>query len=617
MMNMMKHRLPVLLLSLACLAGAASDVFAQDYPPVPVTVSRSQVNMNGKTYYAHIVLERQTIYGITKAYGVTEEDLYEANPMLAQEGLKAGTVIYIPTVSEPRPAPKPAPAKPAEKEKPAVKEQKPPVVKEQPAPKEKKPAVVDTKPAPTPDADGFLDHTVKWFEDIYDVAKTYGVTAEEIMAANGLKSSRISKRQTLRIPVTDQAKESIKDKLPSVKKPVEEKPAVTEPVQEVPVQVENPVVEQPAPVETKPEEPAAPEPENNILDWLTGATGNGKAELALILPFNAAGKTSETNMDFYSGVLMALRDLEKEGVKATLNVFDLQAGIPSSYDLGKNDFVLGPITSSDLTTILGVTGGQVPVVSPLDQRAGDLAGTHEGFIQAPSSVDSQYADLAAWAAEDCVRGDQIILVTEKSSNGSTAPAIGVRDALVAAGTAFEGVSWTQGEGRSLPAALTSRLTKGGVNRIIVASEKEAFVSDLVRNLGILLGRGYKIVLYAPSRVRTFDTIDSSLYHQCYLHICSPYFADYELDHVKSFVRSYRALYRTEPSQFAFQGYDLTRYFANLVAKYGARWTRALGQVPGSGIHTDFRFAPVRNGSYRNTAIRRIVYNTDYSTELVR
>ena len=400
--------------------------------------------------------------------------------------------------------------------------------------------------------------------------------------------------------------------------PAGQKPAQAEPVRaEVPVQAENPVVEQPAPVVTKPEEAAAPEPENGIFDWLTGAAGNGKAELALILPFNAAGKASETNMDFYSGVLMALRDLEKEGVKTTLNVFDLQAGIPSSYDLGKNDFVLGPITASDLTTILGVTGGRVPVVSPLDQRAGDLADTHEGFIQAPSSADSQYTDLAAWAGEECVRGDKIILVTEKSSNGSTAAAVGVREALLSAGTDFEGVSWTQGEGRSLPAALTSRLTKGGVNRIIVASEKEAFVSDLVRNLGILLGRGYKIVLYAPSRVRTFDSIDSSLYHQCFLHICSPYFADYELDHVKSFVRSYRALYRTEPSQFAFQGYDLTRYFANLVAKYGSRWTRALGQVDGSGIHTDFHFVPVRHGSYRNTAIRRIVYNTDYSTELVR
>ena len=619
-MNKMKHRFPALLLSLACLAGAAPDVSAQDYTPVPVTISRSQVNMNGKTYYAHIVLERQTIYGITKAYGVTEKDLYAANPMLAQEGLKAGTVLYVPVVSEQSAAPKPV-----EKEKPAQKVETPAAQKEKPVRTDNKPAVVDTTPTRTPDKDGFIEHTVKWFEDIYDVARTYDVTPQEIMAANGLKSSRISKRQTLRIPVTDKAREGLKVLLPpqpvkeeparvnpTVEVAVVEEPVKNDPVREVVVQNENPV-EGHDPVVTKPEENDSPD-EDGPLDWLTG---KGTADLALILPFNAAGRTSETNMDFYSGVLMALRDLHKEGVKATLNVYDLQAGTPTSLDLRKNDFILGPITTTDLTTVLGVTDGKVPVVSPLDQRAGDLAGTYEGFIQAPSSATSQYNELAAWAAEECARTDKIILVTEKSSNGSTAPAVGVRNALVNAGTAFEGVSWTQGEGRSLPAALTSRLTKGGVNRIIVASEKEAFVSDLVRNLGILLGRGYKIVLYAPSRIRTFETIDSSTYHQCYLHICSPYFADYDAENVKAFIRSYRALYQTEPSQFAFQGYDLTRYFAGLVAKYGNRWTRALSRVPGSGIHTDFQFESAHSGSYRNTAIRRIVYNTDYSTELVR
>ena len=611
----MKHRFLALCWCLVCLAGAAPAAYAQDYQPVPVTVSRSQVSLNGKLYYAHIVLERQTIYGITKAYDVTEEDLYAANPMLAEEGLKAGTVIYVP-VEKGKPAV--TKEKPVEKEKPVVvKETKPVVTKEKPAkekPAKEKPAVVDTKPEPVVNQDGFIEHTVKWFEDIYDVASAYGVTAQEIMDANGLRSSRISKRQTLLIPVTEKAKESVKKRASghTVTEPATVPPEQADVSSQVVLIEDEPAIAQP---EEKAEEKAADEEaEDARLNWLTG---NGTAQIALILPFNAAGKYSETNMDFYSGVLMALRDLEREGVKATLNVFDLQAGIPSSYDLGKNDFILGPITSNDLTSILGVTGGSVPVVSPLDQRAGELAETHEGFIQAPSSADSQYAELAAWVKEDCDREDRIILVTEKTSNGSSAPAVGVRNALVADGTSFEGVSWSVGEGRSLPASLTSRLTKGGVNRIVVASEKETFVSDIVRNIGILLGRGYKVVMYAPSRVRTFETIDGSMYHQDNLHICSPYFADYESDIVKSFVRTYRALYRTEPSQFAFQGYDLTRYFASLCAKYGTRWTRVLDQVTGSGVHTDFRFVKVRNGSYRNTGIRRIVYNTDYSTELVR
>ena len=625
----MKNRYLALCWSALCLVTAAPAVLAQDYTPVPVTISRSQISMNGKQYYAHIVLERQTIFGITKAYNVTEEDLYAANPMLKQEGLRSGTVIYIP-VNPDRKEKVIVPAKETtEKEKPAAKEkpvtkEKPakekPAVKETQAPKEKpareKPVrekpVTKEKPAketaPRPAVkDGYVEHTVKWFENIYDVAAAYGVTPQQIMDANGLKSSAISKRQVLLIPTGEAAKATSQSTVPTVTTTL------------IPVEAENPKTA--APEKTVAEEKPAVKPEEKadadepgIMDF---PVAKGTADIALVMPFNANGKYSESNMDFYSGVLMALRDLEKEGIKTTLNVFDLQAGTPSSFELNKNEVVLGPISAADLTTILDVTNGRVPVISPLDQRAATLADTHEGFVQAPSSTASQYAELAAWAAEDRAREDRIILVTEITSDGGSAAATGVRNALRASGATFEEASWTLGQGRSLPAALTSRLVKGGVNRIIVASEKEAFVGDMVRNLGILIGQGYQIAMYAPSRVRTFETVDGSLYHQDDLHICSPYHADYDSEEVKAFVRAYRALYRTDPSQFAFQGYDLTRYFARMCAKYGNRWFRALDREPGSGLHTDFRFEKVRNGSYRNTGIRRIRYNTDYTTSLVR
>ena len=625
----MKNRYLALCWSALCLAAAAPAVLAQDYTPVPVTISRSQISMNGRQYYAHIVLERQTIYGITKAYNVTEEDLYEANPMLKQEGLRSGTVIYIPVVSgghkEVKEHSTATPAKekttPArevkEKEKPAVKEK--PAAKEKPArekpaakekPAREKPATKEkSKTAPTIEPkEGYVQHTVKWFENIYDVAAAYGVTPQQIMEANGLKSSAISKRQVLLIPVGEAAKSTSQAVTPTVTTTLVPEEAEKVKTTAVPTQT----VTEEKPVAKTEEKVDADEP--GIVDF---PVAKGTAEIALVMPFNANGKYSESNMDFYSGVLMALRDLEKEGVKTTLNVFDLQAGTPSAYQLNRNEVILGPISSADLTKILEVTDGQVPVISPLDQRAASLADTHEGFVQAPSSTACQYAELARWAAEDRAREDRIILVSEITSEGSTAAATGIRNALRSAGASFEEASWTVGQGRSLPGALTQRLTKGGVNRIVVASEKEAFIGDIVRNLGILINQGYQIAMYAPSRVRTFETVDGSLYHQDDLHICSPYHADYDSEEVKAFVRAYRALYRTDPSQFAFQGYDLTRYFARMCAKYGNRWFRALEREPGSGLHTDFRFEKVRNGSYRNTGIRRIRYNTDYSTSLVR
>ena len=599
---MKKTRNTVLYTAVFCLILAGAPVLrAQDYKPVPVTVSRSTVSMDGKSYYAHIVLERQTIYGIAKAYDVTEEVLYIANPRLKEEGLKSGTVIYIPVDKE---AVQPVSA-PATATTTAVKETKQPQTERK----------AEKQAAAFPDKEGYLKHTVKWFEDLYDVAKQYGVTPQDVMEANGLKSSRISKRQILYTPILSDEEKARRAASSTTTPPVV--PVIDDPVIPDhgtdgtqtfdPIPVEQPVV---APVE-KPDRKE--EEEENVLDWLTG---KGSVEMALILPFNAAGKVSETNMDFYSGVLLALRDLETEGVKTNLSVYDLQAGLPASFELEKNDFVLGPVTAADLSTVLERTEGRTTVISPLDQRAASHTQSHANFIQAPSSARNQYEDLAAWAAKGLGKADRIILVTEKVT-GSTGPASGVREALLNKGISFQGVALGQGETRSLPSTLTSQLVKGGENRIIIASEKETFVADMVRNLGILRGRGYDIVMYAPSRVRTFDSVEPNAYHQCSLHISSSYFVDYADPRVKSFVRTYRALFKTEPSQFAFQGYDTARYFATLVSKYGSHWTKALSRETGKGLHTDFRFEAVPGGAFRNTAVRRIVYNTDYTTELDR
>jgi LysM repeat protein/ABC-type branched-subunit amino acid transport system substrate-binding protein len=628
-MKTMKTRLLALLGSVLLLMNAPV-LSAQDYVATPVQVSSEKVRLNGKVYLSHPVLERQTLFGIAKAYGVTVDDLYAANPDLREKGLQSNTTILIPT----------------EKEAPAA----------QPT-------------TPSSSSGGYWEHTVKWFEGLSDIAASYGVTEEEIMQANGLTSRKVTKRQILRIPVKRStahamatggytaagntaastapspassgttvlppeipvlsdpeikeaefaAAESYKpvavDKL-RVEKAEKKEETVLPP--EVPV-LSDPEIADPDPVtpetgDFKPikEETPDVEPANGIFDWFTR---KGSVEMALILPFNAGGSYSETNMDFYSGVLMALRDLQGQGVKANLNVYDLQAGLPSAFDLSKNDFILGPVTTRDLTSLLEKVEGRVPVVSPLDQRAAELTESHNGLIQAPSAASSQYEDLAAWAAQEAGRTGKVILVTEKVS-GSTAPAVGVRNALLDAGTSFEGVSYSQAEGRSLPAGLAARMSKGGVNHVIVASEKEAFISDAVRNLNILRGRGYDIVMYAPSKVRTFDTVDGTAYHQNNLHISSSYYVDYDDPKVKAFVRAYRALYRTEPSQFAFQGYDTARYFASLVAKYGNRWTSMLEKEESKGLHTDFRFVGTR-GSFRNTAVRRIIYDRDYSTGLAR
>ena len=408
----------------------------------------------------------------------------------------------------------------------------------------------------------------------------YGISVKDIMEFNGLKSRKVTRRQVLRIP----------------SRPL------------------HPGEETAAAEEAGP--PQEPEKKSTLEELWDSITGKNTVDVALVLPLNAGGTVSEVNMDFYSGVLMALRDLQASGIRTNLNVYDLTAGTPSRDQLTSCDFVLGPVASRELEAVLERVEGKVPVISPLDQRAASLAQTYGNFIQAPTAVENQYNALAQWVKEDTASQDRVILITEKAAKNAT-PAVSLRGALMQNEVQYDLLTYAIVEGRGIPAILTQKATKGGVNRIVVASESEAFIGDVMRNISIMIGKGYKMVLYAPSRIRTFDTIDGNLFHQGNQHIASSYYVDYDDAAVKDFVLAYRALYKTEPSQFAFQGYDTARYFISMASRYGRRFPEALGRTRERGLHTDFLFIGEESGARRNTAVRKVLYLNDFTTQLVK
>ncbi|MBR5072174.1 MAG: LysM peptidoglycan-binding domain-containing protein, partial [Bacteroidales bacterium] len=269
-------------LVMICLAAVllleAGPMLAQDteYKATPVTISKDKVRENGKLYYSHVVLERQTLFSIAKAYGVSIQDIYDANPTLKleTEGLKTYQILHIPYVEN-------APG--AEETTPA-----------QAAPS----ATVSTAPAAQPG--DYIIHTVKWYEDLGAIAKKYGVSKEAIMRANGMTSPQLSRKQKLRIP-----------------------PAGAETVEEIPAVIDEDIAEAEEEEEDKPKsifETIGEAISEKAEEFLY--TGKKDVSAALIMPFNASKSPNENNLEFYSGVLMAARDLKSEGINVDLSVYD-------------------------------------------------------------------------------------------------------------------------------------------------------------------------------------------------------------------------------------------------------------------------------------------------------
>ena len=94
----MNRYLTTFVASLCLTAASGTITAAQEYVAPQVVVSTDKVRYNGKVYYSHIVQERQTLYSISKAYNVTLQEIYDANPNLHlnTEGLKNVQIIPIP-----------------------------------------------------------------------------------------------------------------------------------------------------------------------------------------------------------------------------------------------------------------------------------------------------------------------------------------------------------------------------------------------------------------------------------------------------------------------------------------------------------------------------------------
>ena len=80
---------------------------------------------------------------------------------------------------------------------------------------------------------------------------------------------------------------------------------------------------------------------------------------------------------------------------------------------------------------------------------------------------------------------------------------------------------------------------------------------------------------------------------------------------------YRALFHTEPTQFAFQGYDVAKHFINLCAKYGDDWMSHLDDEETKMLQSTFLIEKGEGQGYRNKGIRRIVYGDRYSVDTIR
>ena len=134
---------------------------------------------------------------------------------------------------------------------------------------------------------------------------------------------------------------------------------------------------------------------------------------------------------------------------------------------------------------------------------------------------------------------------------------------------------------------------------------------------MMIHQKYNVTLYGPSKIRSFETIEVENFHKTNLHVSLTYYIDYNDPRVKNLLMKYRALFNTEPTQFAYQGYDIASYFIELCSKYGKDWQKYLPHEEKSMLQSTFKCMQQGEGGYVNQGVRRIVYEKDWTISKVR
>lgn len=559
----MIHRFALAASIILMMAGCPTLALSQ----VKVTVSDQIVSVKGEKMYVHNVKKGETIYSICKAYNITSDELQRHNPIIS-DGLKAGQLLYIPVSALN-----------------SAKKQESDVTVTEENPQNQEPQ-------------NYLTHKVKWYEDLDEIAEKYGVTPEEILAFNNIKKKRkVKTGMELKIPIKQKSEPYIAETDPSGK-------------------TDNPETD-PEPVETD----TTITPEYTYDNYTMPVVDKTKTRtITLLLPLNSEGKANANYMDFYSGALMALEQIKRDGGNIHLNVIDYASdnltSIAESGKIEESDMIIGPIRYDALKEFMPVANRlRIPVISPLDAAADSLLEESPYLFQAALSKKRQAEAMAEMIAEKyrtCQNPNVILVYNSESSMGPLGDML--KTALEERGIYVDNAGGI---------GALSYMRRDRENVVVILTTAESYAAEALRNLDIKMIPPEKVVLFANSRWKGFETLDMNLYFKYNLQLCMPYNVDLDRNEVKQFIRRYRSLYNREPSANAFSGFDIVYLFC----RNSVLGMREYAENPFNATATEymennllqhnmlqqkFKFVKYPGGGWFNTAATQVSFNPDYT-----
>lgn len=506
----------------------------------------------------HTIQAGETLYRLSVKYNVTTQAICEANPGLSTENFRSGQVIIIPVQSDSKP----------KKETPKIEEQENTNVK-----------MNDWKDM----------HKVERKETIFSISREYGITEEELIAANPeLKTGKLKKGTFLFIPYGKNDKKQESESQPTTKELTNEE-----------VFSQN---------------------EELKKDIKT-------IKAAVMLPFMAG---TSTNMDeqvrmveYYEGFLMAVDSLKKQGVSIDLYTYDTKGreatlnSILSKKEMKNMDIIFGPAKAQDIDVLATFAdNNNIRLVVPFAPKVDEVfKNPHIYQINTPQSY--LYSEVYEHFTRKFSDSNVIFLNASNGDREKDEFIKGMKTELRNNGISYRDFTVTDNFYEITTVMDTLR------NNIFIptSGKSTALVKILPQLTQIRRERpNYMMNLFGYPEWQTYTNDYLASFYEIDTYFYSSFYTNNLFPAAVHFTNSYRRWYSKDMAniypKYGMLGYDTGYFFLKGLSKYGNKMEENLNSIQVTPIQTGFKFERVNNwGGFINRKVFFVHFSKDY--ELIK
>ena len=517
---------------------------------------------NGEGPRFHTIQQGETLYRLTQTYGVSAQAICRANPGLSADNFRSGQVIVIPAADKEALAPA------------------------QPRPEKQQPAA-DTRQS-------YRDiHKVKRRETIYSICREYGITEEELIAANPeLKTEKLKRGKYLRIPY----------------------------------HATTPVVPEATPVTT-----VVPDDKDLFESARPGSERKERLRVAVMLPFMLDGANQGEQMrmvEYYQGFLMAVNELKKNGTSFDIYAYDTRNDaatvrrILAKSELKDMDLIIGPGHSTHIPAISDFAKtNRIRLVVPFTSKCDEVF-NNPYLYQVNTPQSYLYSEVYEHFIRK-FRGENIIFVNAGDGETDKREFIGgFKQELKNQHIPFKEITVHSKE------SIEQALVSGRENMLIPTSGSNIALIKLLPYLKAMklsweadgTPDKYGIHLFGYPEWQTYTTDHLDDFYTFDTYFYTSFYANNLSVSVVNFQKEFRQWYHKEIlntyPKYAILGYETAYYLLKGLSLYGNNLENNLRHISVTPIQTSFRFDRVNNwGGFINKKVFFIHFTKNH--ELIK